>query len=284
MMGCFRFVLQQLCCLTFLAVFVLGNATPAFSSSESTIAQRGAALKAVTVDEQLGKVVDPDLMFTAENGKKVRLGDFFTDGKPVLLTLNYYSCATLCSAQLNGLLQSMKELDWTAGKEFRIITVSIDPKESAALAKDKRQNYLKELGKGEIEWHFWVGHESQIKVLADSVGFRYAYDPVAKQYAHPAVIFFLSSKGIVARYLYGIQYKVRDLKFSLIEAAEGRVGSVVDKVIMSCFAYDYSVGKYTPTAFGIMRLGGLASILCLGTFSLVMWRREIINNRAWSEK
>jgi len=256
----------------------------AYAAGETTIAERGAALKSVTVDEQLGKKINPNLIFTSEAGEKVRIGDYFTDGKPVLLTLNYYSCATLCSAQLNGLLSSLKQLDWTAGKEFRIITVSIDPKEKPALAQSKRANYLKELGKGDkIEWHFWVGDRSQIKSLANSVGFRYAYDPIAKQYAHPAVISFVSPIGVVSRYLYGIQYKARDMKFSLIEAAEGRVGTVVDKVIMSCFAYDYTVGKYTPTAFGIMRLGGLISLLCLTAFTLVMWRKEL-TGRVWSEK
>ena len=155
------------------------------------------------------------------------------------------------------------------------MTVSIDPEEQSDLAKNKRETYLEELGNSQAEWHFWVGRASQIKALADSVGFRYAYDPIAKQYTHPAVISFISAKGTVSRYLYGIQYVPRDIKFSLMETAEGRVGSVVDKVIMSCFSYDYSLGKYTPAAFGLMRLGGVLSLFVIAIFSLVMWRREL---------
>ncbi len=244
--------------------------------------QGSAALKKVDVIEQLGKAVNPELVFKSHDGTAVKMGDMFKDGKPVLLTMNYYKCETLCSAQLNGLLSGLKEMDWKPGQEYRIVTVSIDPKEGPALAKGKRSTYLKELGLGEVEWHFLTGHESQIQELADTVGYRFAYDPIAQQYAHPAVIAFLSPKGIVSRYIYGIQYTAQDIKFSLIESSHGRLGSVVDKVIMSCFSYDYSLGKFTPTAFGIMRLGGLTSMFAVGLFSFVMWRKEIAMSRTGS--
>ena len=120
-----------------------------------------------------------------------------------------------------------------------------------------------------------MGEDPKIRALADAVGFRYAYDSIAKQYAHPAVIFFISGDGTISRYLYGLTYSARDIKFSLIETSEGRVGSPVEKIIMSCFSYDMTLGKYTPTAFGIMRLVGVFSLFSIGIFSLVMWRREI---------
>ena len=233
------------------------------------------ALKKVGVDEHLGTELDLSLEFTNEEGKKVSLKSVFKDDKPVFLMLNYYSCATLCSAQLNGILKGLKDLDWKPGKEFRMVTVSIDPDETAQLAKDKKAAYLDSLGNPDAEWHFWVGEEKAIASLADAVGFRYEYDPIAKQYAHPAVTFFISGEGIISRYLYGLTYTARDIKFSLIETTQGRVGSPVEKIIMSCFSYDTSLGKYTPTAFGIMRLGGIVSLFVICLFSMVMWRREI---------
>lgn len=233
------------------------------------------AEKSVGVDEHLSEKLDLGLVFTNEKGEEVPLASMFSDDKPVLLTLNYYSCNTLCSAQLNGVLDGLKELDWLPGREFRMLTVSIDPEETAELARAKKKTYLDALEKKEADWNFWVGRELQIKTLADAVGFRYAYDPRAKQFAHPAVSFFISGDGIISRYLYGLTYSARDIKFSLIETTQGRVGSPVEKLIMSCFSYDTTLGKYTPTAFGIMRLGGVFSLVGIAIFSLIMWRREI---------
>jgi len=236
------------------------------------------AEKSVGVDEHLNEKLDLSLVFTNEKGEEVPLSSIFSDGKPVLLTLNYYSCNTLCSAQLNGVLDGLKELDWLPGREFRMLTVSIDPEETAELAQSKKKTYLEALEKKDADWNFWVGRDLQIESLADAVGFRYAYDPRAKQYAHPAVSFFISGDGIISRYLYGLTYSARDIKFSLIETTQGRVGSPVEKLIMSCFSYDTSLGKYTPTAFGIMRLGGIISLFGIVLFSLIMWRREIRKN------
>jgi len=239
---------------------------------------KSKAVGKVGVDEKLNEKLDLSLRFTNEDGKEVPLSSVFTGEKPVLLTLNYYSCETLCSVQLNSILSGLKELDWVAGKDFRVLTVSIDPEEDAPLAQKKKVNYLKELQRPEADWNFWVGEDPKIQSLANAVGFRYAYDAIAKQYAHPAVIFFISGDGTISRYLYGLTYSARDIKFSLIETSQGRVGSPVEKIIMSCFSYDMTLGKYTPAAFGIMRLVGVLSLLVIGVFSLVMWRREIKRN------
>ena len=235
---------------------------------------KSPALKKVGVDEKLSDKLDFDLTFFNEEGSEVKLGSIFHDDKPVFFMLNYYSCNTLCSAQLNGILKGLKDLDWKPGKEFRILTVSIDPDEDSKLAKEKKASYIEALENPSAEWHFWVGKEKNIKALADAVGFRYAYDPVAKQYAHPAVTFFISGDGTISRYLYGLTYTARDIKFSLIETTQGRVGSPVEKILMSCFSYDTTLGKYTPTAFGIMRLAGVVSLFFISIFSIVMWRRE----------
>lgn len=230
---------------------------------------------ASTVTERLGNNVDPELSFVDQDGKNVKFGDYLQDGKPILLTLNYYTCETLCSTQLNGLLQGLQELDWTAGEEFRIVTVSIDPSEGPDVASGKRLSYLEELGRGpEVEWHFLTGTESNVQALAESIGYGYAYDENSGQWAHPAVLTFLAPQGFVARYLYGIIYPPRDLKFALMEASEGRVGSPVDKLVLSCFRYDDSTGEYTPAALGVMRLGGIATLLAMGGLGAVMWRRE----------
>ena len=235
---------------------------------------KSPALKKVGVDEKLSQKLDLSLTFFNEEGKEVALKSVFHDDKPIFLMLNYYSCNTLCSAQLNGILKGLKDLDWKPGKEFRILTVSIDPEEKSQLAKEKKASYLEALENPDAEWHFWVGKQKDITALANAVGFRYAYDPVAKQYAHPAVTFFISGDGTISRYLYGLTYTARDIKFSLIETTQGRVGSPVEKILMSCFSYDTNLGKYTPAAFGIMRLAGVISLFFISIFSIVMWRRD----------
>lgn len=232
----------------------------------------------VTVEENLSATLDGQLTFQDHNGQTVSLSDYFIDGKPVLLTLNYYSCETLCSVQLNAMLNALKDLDWVAGDDFRMVTISIDPDETVELAAAKRKTYLEELGKGDIDWNFLVGNQKNIDTVADTIGFRYVYEPKTQQYAHPAVITFLSPDKVVSRYLYGLSYDAQDVKFSLIESANGNVGSTVDKIILSCFIYDTTVGRYTPTAFGIMRLGGALSVFALGFFTLVLWRKEPSHN------
>ncbi|MEC8382333.1 MAG: SCO family protein, partial [Myxococcota bacterium] len=142
----------------------------------------------VTVEENLSATLDGQLTFQDHNGQTVSLSDYFIDGKPVLLTLNYYSCETLCSVQLNAMLNALKDLDWVAGDDFRMVTISIDPDETVELAAAKRKTYLEELGKGDIDWNFLVGNQKNIDTVADTIGFRYVYEPKTQQYAHPAVI------------------------------------------------------------------------------------------------
>ena len=234
-----------------------------------------AELKDVGVDEHLGQQLNLDLELRSHTGAPVRLGALLTDDKPVLLTLNYFTCETLCSLQLNAVLDGLRALDWVPGQEFRVITVSIDPSEDAALAAKKRQTYLESLGKGEVEWHFLTADAATIAAITDAVGFRYRYDEKSRQFAHPAVVTFLAPGGSVARYLYGVNYPPMDLKFALMESAAGRVGSPVEKLMLSCFQYDHAIGKYTPAAFGVMRIGGAITLLLVGGLGFVLWRREL---------
>lgn len=257
------------------AIFVLFGTVGAARAEESLPSE----LKGITVTEKLGDRVDGNLVFTDHDGRRVRLADFFDGERPVLLTLNYYRCTTLCNIQLNQLNGGLRQLGWRPGGEFRIVTVSIDPREKPDLARGKRATYLSSLGMGDVDWTFLVGEESQVKQLADSVGFGYRYDAETDQYAHPATLVFLTPDGEIARYLYGLEYSRWDLRFALMEAADGRVGSVADRVILSCFHYDPSSKRYGPFAFGIMRLGGAVTVLLLGGFLAVLWRRERTRRR-----
>ena len=182
--------------------------------------------------------------------KRCGWASFFDNKRPVLLTLNYYRCAMLCSLQLNALTKQLKQLDWRPGKQFRMVTISIDPRETAELARDKRENYLKELGHGEVDWSFLVGSERNIESVASTVGFQFTFDSKTDQYAHPAVVFMLTPDGRVARYVYGIDYTVNELKFALVEASEGRLGSPLEKLILSCYRYDETRGRYTTHVMG----------------------------------
>lgn len=228
----------------------------------------------IAVDEMLGSRLDMDLAFVDHNGEAVKLGDYFDGKRPVLLTLNYYRCPTLCSLQLNGLTRTLGQFDWQPGDEYRIVTVSIDPREGPELAASKRDSHLEALGVTDLDWNFLTGDALQIRMLAAQLGIGYAYDAEQDQYAHPAVLMFISPEGKVARYLYGLEYQPSDVKFALIEASEGRVGSPVDKLILSCFHYDASLGEYGPFAMGIMRLGGAFMVLIVGIPLVLLWRRE----------
>lgn len=244
---------------------------PAAAPAEERLPQK---LKGITVTEKLGGSVPLNLTFTDHRGKKVQLRQFFDGTRPVMLTLNYYRCATLCSVQLNSLVRTLRKMEWTAGKNFRQLTLSIDHREGWELGQAKRKNYLESLERGEVDWSFLVGSEADIARVAGSVGFGYRYDPKLNQWAHPAVIVFLSPDGKISRYIYGLEYEPRDIKFALIDASEGKVGSTVDKLILSCFHYDADEGRYGPYAFGIMRLGGVVTVALVVLFLALLWRRE----------
>jgi protein SCO1/2 len=233
----------------------------------------------IDVEEHLGNILDKGVPFVDHTGKRVQLGDYFDGKRPVLLTLNYFRCPVMCNVQLNNLTETLRDFEWTPGDEhFRVVTVSIDPREDAALAAAKRQTHLGALGRGDdVDWAFLTadgGDALGIRLLAAQLGISYAYDPEQDQYAHPGVVAFISPDGKIARYVYGLSYVGNDLKFGLLEAAEGRVGSTLDKFILSCFHYDASLGRYGVFAFGLLRLAGALSVLLIGAALLVFWRRE----------
>jgi len=233
------------------------------------------ALQDVGFDQKLGDQVPLDLVFRDETGREVTLGDYF-DSRPVVLSLVYYKCPMLCTLVLDGLTSSLKALSLVPGREFEIVTVSFDPRESPELALAKKEAYLARYGRPEAGegWHFLTGEEESIRRLAAAVGFRYAYDPELDQFAHASGILVLTPESRIARVLFGIEYAPRDLKLSLVEASQGKIGTLVDQLLLFCFHYDPATGKYGAMVLNLVRAGGAVTVLGGGLAILGMLRRE----------
>jgi protein SCO1/2 len=229
----------------------------------------------VGIDQRLNEQIPLDLRFRSEKGDTVILGDYF-HSRPVILSLVYYRCPMLCTQVLNGMVETFKTLGFTAGKEFDIVTVSIDPSEQPDLAAEKKEQYVEEYGRDGVAqgWHFLTGDQSSIAQLARAVGFRYVYDANSKQFAHGAGIMVATPQGKLARYLYGIEYGARDLRFALMEAAQERIGSPVDKILLLCYHYDPTTGKYGIVVTNLLKGGGILAVLVLGSYMLVNFRRD----------
>jgi protein SCO1 len=225
------------------------------------------------------------LAFKDENGKAVTLADYFDGKRPVILTFNYSNCPMLCSLMLNGLLDGLRELSYTPGDEFKIVTVSIDHAETPEHAKKTQARYLKKYGRPEAEagWHFLTGSAENVRAYAGTLGFGYAYNEARKEYAHPSAMAVASPDGRIVRYLYGIEYPPSKLKLSLLEATEGKIGNPFDRLILYCFHYDATEGRYAPVAARLMRVGGAISVVLLGTFLTLLWRTDLKKRRRIAE-
>jgi protein SCO1/2 len=251
------------------------TAAAQFVDPLQSIGNRPELLKAVGIDQKLNDSIPLDLAFRDEHGNRVELGEYF-GSKPVILTLVYYSCPMLCTQVLNGLNRSLKEIPMEMGRDFRVVTVSIDPTERPILAEAKQVMYAGMYGRpGAAEgWRFLTGSAREIKQLANAVGFRYAYDPDSKQFAHASVIMILTPEGKISRYLYGIQYPQRDLRLGLVEASNGKIGSPVDQILLFCYHYDPHTGKYGLLISRIIQLSGLLTVLIGAVFLIFLFRGE----------
>lgn len=232
----------------------------------------------VGVAEHRGDQLPMDLRFTNENGKEVRLGDLITGDRPVILDLGYYSCPMLCDLVMNGLCDTIKDMKWVPGEDYQIIFVSIDPTENYKLAASKKKTYVDDLndaigandGSGKVSpldessWHFLTGDQDNIAALSQAIGFAYQWDQRQMQYAHPAVLTILTPQGKISRYIYGVKFPERTLKLSLVEASEGKIGSALDQLILTCFHYDPLAGSYTLKSYMLMRAGGYLTVLVVG--------------------
>lgn len=233
-------------------------------------------LAEVGVEEHLGAALPTDLAFRDHTGASVRLAQYFDRRRPVLVNLMYHRCTMLCSVVLDGLTDALKEVNWTIGKEFDVVTISIDPHDGPAVATRKRQQMLARYGRAEAErgWHFLTGSEAEITRVASALGFRYRWEPEQQQYAHPAAIFLLTPDARIARYLYGVEFAPRDLRFGLLEASEGRSVSTAEHVLLFCYHYDATGRRYTLVVTRVLRIGGLFLLVVVGGFLVKMWRRE----------
>lgn len=226
-------------------------------------------------DQQVGRKVPPELAFLDETGRAVRIGDYFGQ-RPVVLALVYFQCPMLCPLTLNGLTRSLKGMSFDAGKEFEVVVVSFDPRETPAMAAAAKREALHAYGRPETAagWHFLTGAAGPIRRLTETVGFRYFYDPQARQFAHAAGIVLLTPQGAASRYLYGIEFPARSVRLGLVEAANNRIGSAVDQVLLYCFHYDPVGGRYSAVTLNIVRLSALLSVAGLGLMITLLLRRE----------
>ncbi|WP_317987928.1 SCO family protein [Hyalangium gracile] len=265
------------------AALLLGVGQPAFAlpgggkTPQAIVnAEQPPQVQGVDVEEHLGEPLPLQARFLDSAGREVRLADVLPKDKPTLLTLVYYECPMLCNLVINGQVSAMREVGLELGKDYEAVTVSIDPKDTPAQSEQRRRRHLQAMGKPEsAPWHFLTGTEENIQKLTEAVGFKYRYDESTKQYAHPAVVQVITPEGSVSRYLYGTTFSPKDMKLSLVEAGNGRVGTSFDRVILSCFKYDAAMRRYSFYVFGFIRTGAMLVFTALSTMLIYFWRREL---------
>ena len=272
-----RIILRALAIVLFLSPFALG-----IRASAQPAGVRPPVLKDVGIDQLLNNQVPLDLEFRDEDGRTVKLAEYFKD-KPVVLSLVYYGCPRLCTQVLTGLLGALKGLPMTPGKEFVNLSVSFDPRETPQLAAAKKAEYLNRYARpgAEAGWHFLTGDEAAIRALTKAVGFRYVWDPVTKQYAHAGGIMILTPQGKVSRYFYGIEYAPRDLRFGVIDASAGKVGSLADQIILYCYMYDPERGTYGLVLMRLLRVFAGFTLVTLLALFLYLRRKEKQRAAQW---
>lgn len=248
---------------------------------ESSMPQGGTpeVLKEITIEQRLGAQVPLDAVFRDETGRAVKLGEYFGK-KPVVLSLVYYECPMLCNQVLNGLVGTMEALKFTAGKEYDVVTVSFDPRETPELAARKKETYLKRYGRDGAAggWHFLTGDKAEIDKLTEAVGFGYAWDTKSNQFAHASAIMVATPEGKLSHYFYGIEYAPKDVRLGLVEASAGKIGSPVDKLILYCYHYNPTTGKFAPVMM-VIRTAGIVTVVGLAALIFVLARR----GRRWDE-
>ncbi len=261
--------------LTFLVSLNLFSYDPAYTQSKNELPLE---LKDMKIIEKTGQSLDLGLKFKNEMGQEIELRSLFKKDIPVLLTIVYYRCPTLCGYHLSGLQNVLKELEWNVGREYQFVAVSMDATEKSDLAKNKRDAFVQDYAKSgkdrksEVGWNFLTGDAESISKLAASVGFPYRFNVGLKQWIHPAVAYVITPEGKISRYLHGIAFDSKELKLSFIDAANGKIGNFIDKFTMFCFKFDPEKNKYTLYAYNIMKIGGLLTVLLISGFLFSFWR------------
>ena len=262
--------------LLFASAGVWAQAAPKGELGQTASNQKPSILDQVGIDQHLNQQIPLDLDFVDEHGQRVLLRQYFGQ-KPVIMTMVYFQCPMLCSQVLSGLTFTLNGMSsFNVGREFSVVTVSFDPRDKAQDAQENKERYIKRYRRAGSEegWHFLTGKKEQIDALAQALGFRYAWDPEVQQYAHASGIMLLTPDGHIAQYYYGIEYAPRDLRLGIVEASKGRIGTIVDQLLLYCYHYDPTKGKYGAAIFNILRISALGTVLVLGGFMFVMLRRE----------
>ena len=236
---------------------------------------RPSPLKEVTIEQKLDSQLPLDAKFRDENGRDVKIGDYF-GRRPVVLALVYYECPMLCTEILNGVVRAAKVLTFKPGQDYDVLAVSFDARETPKQAAAKKAVYVKEYGHPETAagWHFLTGNPDEIKRVTDAVGFHFKWDVYNAQFAHASAVYVLTPQGKLSKYFYGVEYSPKDMRLGLIEASQNKIGTAVDQILLFCYHFDPTTGKYTPVALGILRVAGAATLLTLGGFVFIMLRRE----------
>lgn len=236
---------------------------------------QGTPLEKVQIRQNLNGQLPMDAAFKDETGRAVRFGDYFGK-RPVLLVFAYYKCPMLCTLVLNGVVRVLNGVTLVPGKDFDVVTVSFNPSETPELAAKKKAVYLKEYHRKGTEagWHFLTGEEAEIRKVTDAAGFEYVYDPASKEYAHASAIYVATPEGKLSHYFFGIEYAARDLRLALVEASKGKIGSLVDQLLLFCFHYDPTSGKYSMMIMNLVRVVGALTVLGMVTAIIWMIKRE----------
>jgi len=231
-------------------------------------------LQDLNIKEHLGKSIDGNLVFVNEDSKNVLLNDYFRQ-KPVLMTIIYYNCPSLCNFHLNGLFKGLEQISLRSDKDYNLLVLSMDSSEKATLARQKKINYLNQFSKMNTKGvHFLTGSKRSIQNLADQLGFVFRWDDETKQFAHLPVAYLLSPSKMISRYLYGVEFSPQTLKMALIEAGKGKIGNIVDRILLFCYRFNPTKNRYTIYAYNIMRIGGALTVFLLLYFLLSFWFKE----------
>ncbi len=236
---------------------------------------RPPGLKNVGIQQNLNEPIPPGAEFRDESGQEVKLGDYF-GSRPMILNLVYYKCPMLCSEVLAGLTSALKPMKLDIGKDFDVLTISFDPRETPQDATASKAEYLKRYGRSGAEkgWHFLTGPQESIDAVTKAAGFQYEYNQQTGQFAHSTAILVLTPEGKIAQYYYGVEFPTKDLRLALVQASQNKIGSVVDQILLYCYHYDPGAGRYGLMVSRVLRLAGLATMLILGGFIILMLRRE----------
>ncbi len=242
---------------------------------------RPPGLKHVGIEQHLNDQIPPDLTFRDETGKSVRLGDYFGK-RPMILNLVYYKCPMLCSEVLSGLTSALKPMKFDVGKDFDVLTISFDPRETPQDATASKATWLKRYGHPGAEkgWHFLTGPQPSIDALTQAAGFQYDYSQKTGQFAHATAIMVLTPEGKIAQYYYGVEFSPKDLRLAMVQASNNKIGSLSDQILLYCYHYDPNAGRYSVLILRVLRVAGIVTMVLLGGFMFLMFRRDVTSAKS----